>query len=563
MVTHPSLERRFRILAVGLLATVLLVPIPFAAGANDPQGEGTGYRLGPNDLVRIQVFGEDDLSVESKVDGDGNIHLPLLGTVPVTGKTVAELKATLAARLAAGYVRNPRVTAHIVKHRNFYLSGEVKTPGGYPYEEGLTVQKAISLAGGLTDKADRADLRVLRRQNGKHDTLSVTSETLLQPDDILLISESQKFYVSGEVKTPGRYLFEKGLTISKALSMAGGSNDNADREIIKVTRIVDGTPQITVLSPNAAVLPDDIIHVPESRKVFVSGEVKAPGRYLYDKGLTVQKALSLAGGRTDKAEKSSVKITRVTNGIAETFPATPEIAVLPDDILVIELEHHRFYASGEVKTPGGYPYQEGLTVHRALAMAGGLTDKAERGKLQILRRIRGAEETVAVQLDTLVLPDDIIVVAEGQKFFISGEVRTPGRFLYEKGLTVQKALSLAGGRTEKAERMSVQLTRMVNGVAKPVEVSGDAPLEPNDFIYVPVMKKVYVNGEVKRAGDYPYERDLTVHKAITMAGGFTDKASVGSTKILRQVNGQEQSIPVTLDGTLLPEDIIVVPRSFF
>jgi len=111
------------------------------------------YRLGSNDLVHIQVYGEDDLNIESKVDGDGNIQYPLLGVLSVTGKTVRELQDDLTARLAAGYVRNPKVTVYVVRHRNIYVSGEVKTAGAYPYEEGLTVHKAITMAGGFTDKA--------------------------------------------------------------------------------------------------------------------------------------------------------------------------------------------------------------------------------------------------------------------------------------------------------------------------------------------------------------------------------------------------------------------------
>ena len=298
------------------------------------------YLIGINDVVRIQVFGEEDLTVENKIDGEGNINLPLLGIVQVAGKTVHELQEFLTIRLAAGYVRNPKVSAYVVRHRNFYLNGEVKTPGGYPHEEGMSVQKAISLAGGLTEKA-------------------------------------------------------------------------------------------------------------------------------------------------------------------------------------------------------------------------------ERGTFQVLRRITGHEETVAVGLDGLVLPDDIIVVAEGRRVYVSGEVKAPGRYLYEKGMTIHKALSLAGGWTEKADRGTIKVTRMTDGVAHLIDIALDAPVLPDDFIVVPQVKKVYVNGEVKRAGDYPYERDLTVHKVITMAGGFTDKAAEGSTKVLRKINGQEQPIQVNLETIVLPEDILVVPRSFF
>src|SRR5262245_22197096 len=102
-----------------------------------------GYQLGPNDVIRIQVFGEEDLTIESKVGGDGIINFPLLGAVPIAGKTVKELQEYLAGRLAEGYVRSPKVTVLMVRYRNFYVHGEVRTPGGYPYEAGLTVQKAI------------------------------------------------------------------------------------------------------------------------------------------------------------------------------------------------------------------------------------------------------------------------------------------------------------------------------------------------------------------------------------------------------------------------------------
>ncbi len=440
-------------------------------------------------MVRIQVYGEEDLTIESKIDGDGNINFPLLGMVTVAGKTLPELQEYLGAQLARGYVRTPRVTAYIFKYRNFYVSGEVKTPGGHPYEEGLSVQKAITMAGGLTDKAERDNVYALRRVNGQEETVPVTLESPVYPDDTIVVPEGQKIYVSGEVKTPGRFGYEKGLT--------------------------------------------------------------------------VQKALSLAGGRTEKAEKGVIKVTRVTEGLAATLPVNPEAVVMPGDILVVEPQDYKFYTSGEVKNPGGYSHKEGLTVHKAIAMAGGLTEKAMPGDLHILRSVNGREETLEVKLDTLVLPDDIIVVAQGEKFFVNGEVKIPGRYLYEKGLTVHKAITMAGGFTDKAEKAAIKVTRQVDGNPHTVEADLEARVLPNDFIVIAQMHKVYVNGEVKKAGDYPYEKGLTIHKIITMAGGFTDKAAVGRTKILRIVDGEEQSLRVTLDAQVLPEDIVVVPRSFF
>lgn len=476
---------RYAVLSLALL----FVLVAATAVAAPPQISHQSYRLGPNDAVRIQVYGEEDLTVEGKIDGDGNIHFPLLGTINVAGKTIPELQEYLTTKLAGGYVRMPSVTVYVFKYRNFYVSGEVKVPGGHPYEEGLSVQKAITMAGGLTEKADRDNIHVLRHINEQEEVLSVRLDTL--------------------------------------------------------------------------VLPDDTIVVPEGQKIYVSGEVKTPGRFVYEKGLTAHKGLSLAGGRTEKGEKGIVKVTRVIEGLAETITASPDAALMPGDILVVEPQDYKFYTSGEVKNPSGYPYKDGLSVHKAIAMAGGLTDKAQKGNFHILRSVHGKEETLEVQLDTLVLPDDIIVVGEGEKFFVSGEVKTPGRYLYEKGLTFHKAITMAGGFTEKAEKGAIKVTRQAEGVARAVEVNLDAFVMPDDFIVIAQMHKVYVNGEVKNAGNFPYEKGLTIHKIITMAGGFTDKAAVGRTKVLRIVNGEEQTLRVNLDAIVLPEDIVVVPRSFF
>ena len=122
---------------------------------------------------------------------------------------------------------------------------------------------------------------------------------------------------------------------------------------------------------------------------------------------------------------------------------------------------------------------------------------------------------------------------------------------------------MAGGLTEKADKSTIQITRVAGGLAQTREVTLDTSVLPNDFVVIAQLHKIYVNGEVKNAGNFPYEKGLTIHKIITMAGGFTDKAAVSRTKVLRIVNGEEQSLRVNLDAIVLPEDIVVVPRSFF
>jgi protein involved in polysaccharide export with SLBB domain len=547
-----------------LFSLLLVLVCALEVGAAEPGLPREGYRIGPNDVIRIQVFGEDDLTVESRVSGDGKINYPLLGMLQVEGRTTEELQQELTVRLGSGFVRLPKVSVSIVRHRNFYVSGEVKTPGGYPYEEGLTVQKALSIAGGFTEKAEKQGLKVTRLTEGRAETLTIGPDDVIQPNDILMVAtQNHKFYVSGEVKNPGAYPYAEGLSVQKAIAMSGGLTEKAERGEFKVLRHTKGQEESLAVKLEAPVLPDDVIVAAEGQRFYVSGEVKTPGRYLYEKGLTVNKAISMAGGVTEKAERREIKVTRVASGVAQTIPGESDLAVLPDDIIMVEPQTNKFYASGEVKAPGGYPYKDGLTVHKAIAMAGGLTEKAERDEFRVLRHTNGHEQTLPVKLETLVLPDDIIVVAEGQRFYVSGEVKTPGRYLYEKGLTVQKALSMSGDMTEKADKREIKMIRVANGVAVTSAVGLNVPVLPDDFIVVERLQKVYVDGEIKKPGDYSYEKGITVHKVITLAGGFTDKAAESQTRVLRVIDGQQQSIRMKLEDSVLPEDIIVVPRRFF
>lgn len=221
------------------------------------------YLLGPNDIVRVQVFGEEDLTVERKVGGNGNIDYPLLGAVPVEGKTVEEIQRLLITQLASGYLRQPKVSVSIIRHRNFYVGGEVKTPGGFSYEEGLTVQKAIAMAGGFTEKSDKAGIKLKRLDGQAPATLEPAADALIMPDDLIYVAQAQKFYVNGEVKKPGDYFYEQGLTVHKAITMAGGFTDKAAKTSTKVLRIIDGKEHTIEIPLDAPVLPEDIIVIPQ------------------------------------------------------------------------------------------------------------------------------------------------------------------------------------------------------------------------------------------------------------------------------------------------------------
>ena len=118
------------------------------------------YRLAPGDKVAISVFSEDDLSMNVTLANDGVLKYPFLGDIRVTGLTVPELERTIADGLRGDYLINPEVTVTIQQFRPFFLKGEVNRPGSYEYQPGLTLEKALTLAGGLSPRAARGKIEV-------------------------------------------------------------------------------------------------------------------------------------------------------------------------------------------------------------------------------------------------------------------------------------------------------------------------------------------------------------------------------------------------------------------
>ena len=122
------------------------------------------YRLGASDQIRITVFGEPELSGEYLLDGTGTVSLPLIGEVTALDLTIREFEGAIAQRYSDGYLRDPRVNAEVMNYRPFYILGEVRTPGEYPYTSGLTILNAVATAGGFTYRAND-DVILIRGAN--------------------------------------------------------------------------------------------------------------------------------------------------------------------------------------------------------------------------------------------------------------------------------------------------------------------------------------------------------------------------------------------------------------
>ncbi|VVP27849.1 hypothetical protein PS900_04198 [Pseudomonas fluorescens] len=155
------------------------------------QAEGNSqYKLASGDVIRINVFGEKDLSFEElRLTDAGTFSYPFIGELNAKGKTAAEIEQLIVEKLKGDYLIDPRVSVSVLKYREFFISGEVKTPGGYPFQPGLTLRRAVALAGGLTERASDTRITIIRDQSPTKTEEKATLDTKLMPGDTITIHQ--------------------------------------------------------------------------------------------------------------------------------------------------------------------------------------------------------------------------------------------------------------------------------------------------------------------------------------------------------------------------------------
>lgn len=153
--------------------------------------ELSSYRLGAGDTISIRVLGEDDLRREHiRLSDAGTISFPILGEIRVKGMTAGALQEYITSGLKGRYLLNPQVTVSIDEYRNFFVNGMVEKPGGYPFAPGMTVRKAISVAGGFRERAARDKLNIIHDDDPRQTARKVDLNSPVLPGDILTVEES-------------------------------------------------------------------------------------------------------------------------------------------------------------------------------------------------------------------------------------------------------------------------------------------------------------------------------------------------------------------------------------
>jgi polysaccharide biosynthesis/export protein len=287
-------------LATWLLALMLVAPLglqpqspasaqqePPATGDDRPDEPPVHYRIGPQDQLKITVFDEPDLTNVYRVDAEGFVSFPLINRVAASGSTVSELQDRVRTMLAAGYLKNPQVRVEIeaYKSQSIIVSGEVRAPGKIAMTGAMTLVEALAAAGSPTSQASNEvtvsrqkrpsapgapvnpnDVEIIRVNLKDLQLGRAGRDIVLQDGDLVVISKAQTFFITGQVRTSGSFIWEPGMSVEQAIALAGGLNDRGSTRGIRATRVINGKTADVRVNLDDKVEPNDVIKI--GSKIF-------------------------------------------------------------------------------------------------------------------------------------------------------------------------------------------------------------------------------------------------------------------------------------------------------
>ncbi len=260
--------------STALLIWMLALALSFSAKA----ALADDVLLGPGDQLKISVYANPDLTLETRVSEDGNITFPLIGVVAVDGLSTAAAEKKIADLLrAGGYVKKPQVNIVVttVESQSVSILGQVNKPGRYPLEGKRSITEMLAMAGGISPEGGET-VTVVRSQGGKSAkrvvdildmvrTANLAENYDIASNDLLYVERYPRFYIYGEVQRPGVYRLEKSMTLVQAVSSGGGITLRGTERHIRIKRRDEnGVLQVLDTKPDDLIKSDDVIFVQES-----------------------------------------------------------------------------------------------------------------------------------------------------------------------------------------------------------------------------------------------------------------------------------------------------------
>jgi polysaccharide export outer membrane protein len=336
------------IIQIWILFLILITPA--AAFADTRQA----YIIGPSDVLRIDVFENPEFSGDFTVTADGFVIYPLIGPIRASGLTIDELRNVITDLLEKDYLYDPVVSVLVKAYRSKSVSvfGNYGNPGTYYIDRPLRLFDLLTQANAISPQLGKIRkgqyIRVVRKSEAdRRITLKIDSWEL----------------------------------------------------------IVEGKDDANIHLENG-----DLIYLPKISQIQVISGVRNPGIYPYEENMTVQKAITQAGGASQNLPLTSAVLRRIKDGKEIRMNVSMEDILQPDDILEIPVVKLEIHVIGEVSKPGAIPYEDGITVLMAITKAGGATKRASV-RNTVIKRIRDNKEVrLDAKMGDIVEPGDIVEV---------------------------------------------------------------------------------------------------------------------------------------------------------
>ena len=480
------------------------------------------YRLGPGDVVNVDIWGASQESVSETISPDGTITIEGIGVIQLGGLSVSQAKARLKKVLGPRY-QGSQIELTLGQTRTITISvmGEVNVPGTYTMSAFATVYNALYMAGGPNEIGTLRNVKVYRRGkllsnvdvydfllNGK-----LSGDVRLQDNDVITVSPYEALVnITGKVKRPMFYEMKKTESAATLLRYAGGFTGDAYTKAIRINRKAGNRYSVFSVGEfdmsQFKLMDEDSVSVDSTlnryqNMVEIKGAVFRPGMYQVGGNISTVKALvEAAAGLTEGAISQHAVMHRMKpdrtlemlsvdiRGILEG--TTPDVPLRNEDVLYIASREEKnlkqtVTISGEVLYPGVYRYAENESVEDLIIQAGGPTDAASLVKVDVARRITNPNATeaedriaqtfsfkltkdfsIADQPDFRLQPFDEVYVrrspnyTEQQNVTIEGEVQFQGTYaLADKGQRLSDIIKQAGGLTKRAYPEGTKLLRLM------------------------------------------------------------------------------------------------------
>ena len=475
------------------------------------------YIVGPDDQIRINVYGNSSVDWSLTVSPEGNINIPGIGVLNVAGKTIEEVTSAVKSKLAAnnyaiGRGTNVKVSLGDIRSVSVILQGQVMKPGTYTLPSLSTVFNALYVAGGPNDVGSFRQIEVIRdnkviRHVDLYDFLVKGSQkdniSLRDQDVIRVPAYKIRVLLKGEVKIPALFEVLPGEKLQDVLNFSGGFTDEAYTKRIKVDQVNDQQRKIadvfesdydkfTPLRGDKFTV-DKIIDRYENR-VLIAGAVFRPGEFELKKGLTLSQLIKNAGGLKEDAftahgnivrlnpdntrQQLSFNVNDVLNQSSADIPLQREDSVSIASIFDLR-DKYTVSIKGQVRNPGEFAFADSMKVTDLIIKAGGFREGATGKRIEVSRRVYDSDpmtantkvaEVFSVNVDPnlktndanfTLRPYDIVSIYSLPGFEVQRVVKVEGEVIYPGYYTIQN----------KNERISDMIKR-AGGLTKSADIDG-------------------------------------------------------------------------------------------